>query len=60
MRVAKKSGQFVVVDEPMRVEGKAATNLLAEIRRSDESGPDAKHQRFLAECERVYKTAKRP
>jgi len=60
MRVTKNTkGQFVIEDEPMRVEGKAARTLLAEMRTSDGTADDAERKRFLAECEQIYRTAKR-
>lgn len=60
MRVNKNpDGTFVVEDEPMRLQGKSAREFLAQMRRRDVTGNDPEQQRFLKECERIYKTTKR-
>jgi len=60
MRVTKsKTGGFVIEDEPIRVEGKAAKEILARMKMSDRGAVDVAHQTLLAECERIYKTTKR-
>ena len=58
MRVTKKDGTFVVEDEPMRLEGKAARELLTQMQKRD-AAPDLTRAKFIAECESVYKNAKR-
>jgi hypothetical protein len=53
MRVTKNgNGQFVVEDEPMRLEGEAAAQLLREI--DADKAVDSTRARFLAECEEAY------
>lgn len=60
MRITKNSqGQFVIEDEPLRLEGEAAEQFLSEMKRRDESGNDPERKRFLEECERIYRSTKR-
>lgn len=52
MRVTKNSkGEFIVDDEPMRLTGKAAKQVIDALERGATS---EQHKRFLAECEREY------
>jgi hypothetical protein len=57
MRVTKtEDGKFVIDDEPMRLEGEAAERFLAAMKANEK--PSAEEERFLAECDRVYRTSK--
>ena len=55
MRVTKnKDGQFVVENEPMRLEGEAAEKFLENMRRREETPETEERKKFLDECRRVY------
>lgn len=55
MRVTKNpNGQYVVEDGPMRLEGKAAREFVAQMNQRDESGNDPERKRLLEECARIY------
>lgn len=59
MRVTKKQdGQYVVEDGPMRLEGKAAREFIAQMRQRDETGNDPERKRLLEECARIYEKAR--
>jgi hypothetical protein len=58
MRVTKSFwGTFVVEDEPVRLDGKAAKRFLASV----SAGPSESETRtrFLAECDAVYNRSKK-
>lgn len=58
MRVAKNIlGQYVVEDEPVRLDGKAAKAFLATM--SEGPVQSDERARFLAECDAVYTKAKK-
>jgi hypothetical protein len=59
MRVTKKGGQFVVEDEPIVLTGEPARKVRAALEERDRTGNTDEQKRFLAECERVYRGAKR-
>jgi hypothetical protein len=60
MRVTKKSGgAFVVEDEPMCLKGSAAKQVRVEMEKRDLSGNNEAQKRFLAECEQIFRSAKR-
>ena len=60
MRVTKNAnGQFVVEDGPMRLEGKAAREFMAQMRERDATGNDADRQRLLAECAQIFENTRR-
>jgi hypothetical protein len=59
MRVRKNIlGRYVVEDEPIRLQGKAATAFLDAMKVRDESGNTPEQTRFLSECERIYRSSK--
>jgi hypothetical protein len=59
MRVIKgEDGNFVVEDEPLTVEGEDAARLVAAMKERDEAPPNSERERFLAECDRVYRKVK--
>jgi len=58
MRVAKNIlGQYIVEDEPVRLEGKAAKKFLANMSAGPPQSED--RSRFLAECDAVYSRSKK-
>jgi hypothetical protein len=60
MRVTKNSGGgFVVEDEPMCLEGAAAKQVRVQMEKRDQTGNDETQKRFLAECEQIFRSAKR-
>lgn len=60
MRVTKNSdGAFVVEDEPMRLEGEAAQQFLADMKARDQAAADPERKRFLDECLAAYRKTAR-
>jgi hypothetical protein len=55
MRVTKnENGQFVVVDDPIRLTGEGADKFLAEMERRNATGNSAKQTQFLKRASKVY------
>jgi hypothetical protein len=60
MRVTKNLlGEFVIQDEPMRLEGEEADQFLADMKARDEAGNDPARKQFLAQCAAEYRQTKR-
>lgn len=52
--VLDANGNHVMQDDAVRVEGRAAERMLADMERLDRDGHSAETRSFLADCERIF------
>jgi len=59
MHVTKNAqGESAFSDEPMRLDGEAAEQFLADMHQRDEAGNSSQQQLFLEECLNYYLSTK--